>query len=94
MSSSFFLFLVVDRDCSAGRGISTSSRSCNPITQQTAFEKIGRMTFVDPLLPYTAPPTDAATSPSEQNTDARPRANDNVGRIISLSSRSSAAVDM
>lgn len=71
-----------------------SSRSWNPITQQIAFEKMGRIMLVFPLFPYTAPPTEAAMSPREQNTEASPKANDNVGRTISLSSRSPAAVDM
>jgi hypothetical protein len=37
---------------------------------------------------------DAAISPSEQNTDAKPKANESVGRSIFLSSLSPAAVDM
>ena len=55
---------------------------------------MGSIIFVLPLLPYTAPPTVAATSPREQNTDARPNANDNVGRSIFLSFLSPAAVDI
>ena len=64
------------------------------MTQHIKFEKMGSIIFVLPLLPYTAPPTVAATSPREQNTDARPNANDNVGRSIFLSFLSPAAVDI
>ena len=58
------------------------------------FDNKGNHILVFPLLPYTAPPTVAATNPSEQNTNARPDANARVGSTVSLSFRSPAAVDM
>lgn len=50
--------------------------------------------LVLPLFPYTAPPTVAAISPSVQNTRAKPEAKAKVGRVVSLSSRSPAAVEI
>ena len=50
--------------------------------------------FVFPLFPYTAPPTEAATSPNEQNTDANPAAKAKVGSVVALSFRSPAAFEM
>ena len=58
------------------------------------FENKGSRKLVVPLFPYTAPPTVAATNPNVQNTKANPAANAIVGRVVSLSSRSPAAVEM
>ena len=64
------------------------------MTQQMAFDTSGSTMLVFPLLPYTAPPTDAASNPRVQKTEAKPPAKASVGKVVDESLRSPAALEM